>query len=252
GMLTPVVLGVIGREQRRMNLDVDGVVQMLQSQKASIVGALPSSVASALAPTGVLEGFGDTADAAAGRARASGTRTLHAASRGAPAASRRRRNWVALAAVVAGAAALLWALTRGPGLDSERADRSSPAQARTDADRRAVPADEVSFVVSGVDVGRELEAITDDLSATMGRVSDGPSAEASLPELSALADRLDELEPLVERLPDDAKAAFGEIARDSASAMEPEADRISALPAVPDVVGQTRAREQRMLADLAA
>lgn len=55
GMLFPVVMGVLGREQRGGGMNVDGISRMLQSHKREIAEAMPASVASSLRSTGVLD-----------------------------------------------------------------------------------------------------------------------------------------------------------------------------------------------------
>src|SRR5690606_16189617 len=55
GMLFPLVMSVLGREQRGGASGVDGIARLLRSQKREIADALPASVASSLRSTGVLD-----------------------------------------------------------------------------------------------------------------------------------------------------------------------------------------------------
>jgi hypothetical protein len=54
GMLGPVVLGVLGKEQRSAGLDASGLASLLQSQKDQIAAAIPSGLADRLRGSGLL------------------------------------------------------------------------------------------------------------------------------------------------------------------------------------------------------
>lgn len=66
-MAGPLVMGVLGRQQRDAGLDVPGLANMLTSQKDSIANALPSGFANLVAGTGLLEGVSDRSAEAVGR-----------------------------------------------------------------------------------------------------------------------------------------------------------------------------------------
>jgi hypothetical protein len=106
GLVVPVVMGVLGQQQRAGNLGVDGVIRMLEGQRGNIASALPGGLATSLGATGLLGSLGDTTRTAAGTVAAAG-RT--AAAGGAEAANiarstgNRGRNW---AMTVAGLAVL--------------------------------------------------------------------------------------------------------------------------------------------------
>ena len=61
GLLTPVILGVLGREQRVAGLDANGLSRMLTEQKDDITDAMPSGLSSLLQATGL---FGSSASPA--------------------------------------------------------------------------------------------------------------------------------------------------------------------------------------------
>ncbi|HEX6999168.1 MAG TPA: DUF937 domain-containing protein [Gammaproteobacteria bacterium] len=239
GLVAPAVLGVIGREQKTRGLDINGVTDLLGQQRGNIASALPAGLASALGPTGLLDDSGQTARSTA-RAGAASARTAARPMRASAAPPDRRRNWpIFVIAGLAALAVLAWALTRAP--DRDRAVEPGPATAErgVDADRgqAAVPrAGTASLMVGNVDVGQELTEITDGMSTTMRGVTDEASAEAALPMLSALGEQLDGLMPLVDRLPEHAKPAFTAMARDKATALRGEVDRISSMSGIPESV----------------
>ena len=62
GLLTPVIMGVLGREQRAAGLDANGLVRMLTGQKEQIAAAMPAGL-SRLLEGGHYEGIGSTSSA---------------------------------------------------------------------------------------------------------------------------------------------------------------------------------------------
>jgi len=55
GLLGPLVMGVLGQEQRASGLDASGLAQMLQSQKSNFMRALPSGFSRQLGDAGVID-----------------------------------------------------------------------------------------------------------------------------------------------------------------------------------------------------
>jgi len=55
GLLGPLLMGVLGQQQRASGLDASGLAQLLNSQKDNIVRALPSGFAKYLSGTGILD-----------------------------------------------------------------------------------------------------------------------------------------------------------------------------------------------------
>ena len=264
GMLAPVVMGVLGREQRNRALGVDGVMDMLHSQKSQITSALPAGLADSMRKTGLLGGME--------RAERTTTETINAASRrttpppasstttartARPAESHRGRNWGLIAAGVAALAVILWGVNRNRGPETDPVERTARPAAEAPAPAPATPAQTpaagaAGLVVGNVDVGQEFNEIADELSQTMRGVNDEASAEAALPRLSQLNEELDTLMPLVDRLPNNARPAFTDMAQDKVGDLENEVERITSMTDVPETVKQTVATVASKLADLAA
>ena len=61
GLLTPVIMGVLGREQRAAGLDVDGLAGMLTGQKEQIAAAMPPGLRRSLDVGGFYEDIRSTA-----------------------------------------------------------------------------------------------------------------------------------------------------------------------------------------------
>ena len=73
GLLAPLVMGVLGQQQRAGNLGVDGLTRLLDDQKHNIAGALPSGLAASLGSAGLLGGVSDVMRTAAGRTAGAAT-----------------------------------------------------------------------------------------------------------------------------------------------------------------------------------
>jgi sporulation protein YlmC with PRC-barrel domain len=60
GLLTPVIMGVLGREQRAGGLDTNGLARMLTGQKEEIAAAMPAGLNRLLESSGVYEDIGSS------------------------------------------------------------------------------------------------------------------------------------------------------------------------------------------------
>ena len=62
GLLGPVVMGVLGQQQRASGLDATGLANLLASQKDNIARALPAGFSKYLGETGILDRISDASD----------------------------------------------------------------------------------------------------------------------------------------------------------------------------------------------
>lgn len=62
GMLSSAVMGVLGQQQRKNNLDANGLSELLSSQSDNIARALPQGFTKYLSGTGILEGLAPSED----------------------------------------------------------------------------------------------------------------------------------------------------------------------------------------------
>lgn len=232
GLLAPVVIGVLGEQQRARNLDTDGLREMLDSQRGNIAEAIPWNLSTALQSTGLLDGLGDATRAAAGgvaaaRRTASGAAAVAAAAQSA----RRSSNWATYAVGLGVLAIVIWGVSRYIGT----APVEQAAQQASDAATQ-VAATAESMMVGDVDVGKEFTAFTDGLAQAMKDVQDEATAKAALPKLSELTAKLDSLAPLVGKLPEGAKTAFAETVKTTIAGLQAEVDRVSAISGVSDAI----------------
>ena len=78
GMVAPMALGVLGQHASQNNLTPNGLSNMLASQKASIVDALPAGLSSLAGLTG-LSSVGNAISSAAGGVKQAAASTVHSA-----------------------------------------------------------------------------------------------------------------------------------------------------------------------------
>jgi hypothetical protein len=236
GALAPVVLGVLGREQRTEGLDGQGVARMLNDQKDSIARALPSGLASELGSTGLLSGvadrLGDTVRPVSQAARATAADAGRAATTAASTAHQRTSGGgSALRWIIAGLVALaaIWAayhyLFRGEVREAERP---------TDTATQVSPAE--NLMVGDVNVGEEATSLFERATTALNGITDAASAEAALPELTEVNAGLDELGGLAGQLPAAGKTALAALINGSLPDLEALIAKVSDLPGVGAVI----------------
>jgi len=103
GLVTPMILGVLGREQRAQGLDANGLARVLSGQRDEIASAMPAGLARLLQESGVTAGTAQ--DRAYETPRAA---PLRVANEGA--APSGRANWAYWAVPLLALAGLLWFL----------------------------------------------------------------------------------------------------------------------------------------------
>ena len=124
GLITPIVLGVLGREQRAQSLDATGLARLLGGQREEIASAMPAGLARLLQESGYAAG---TASSSARPASAN----LRVAGETAPASSGAR--WAYWALPLLALAGLIWFLFP----KEERTVEAVPATQTTSLPARA-------------------------------------------------------------------------------------------------------------------
>ncbi len=140
GLLTPVVLGVLGREQRAAGMEASGLARMLLDQKDQIAAAMPAGFSSMLGAAGKRESGGasspseariyDGPQAAYTQYRAAGADVQRAVSE---AKSGPNNSWAYWALPLLALAGLLWYLlpsSHAPDTTAQTKSASAPAPVR--------------------------------------------------------------------------------------------------------------------------
>jgi len=250
GMLSPLVLGLIGK-QIGSRLDVGSLTNLFASQKQQIAQALPPGMSNLLGGTGLLDSLSSTAGYAAtaeqaGRATtaAAGQFSQYASSAGRSVGTSVQRavasatpGWVYWAIPAIVAAGLLWYLL---------ADHTTQvAQQPT-----VLPTQTQSVVVGGVDVGKQISDSLGELRTSLASITDAASANAALPKLQQATAQIDKVAGTVKQLPADQRRVADGLVASSMATINQLFDRVLAIPGVAEVVKPTIDSLRTKLADL--
>ena len=224
GMLAPIVLGTLAKEQKSQGLDANGLASLLAGQKANIASALPAGFSDLLQGSGVLDSV------AANIPKASQERHVHADS--SPSAPSSGGGIMKYLLPLAAAGALLYALS---GYGCNRHDdmkSSAPAPAKVEKPAAAPAASEKAApAVPGIDLASATSAI-EALKSALGGVKDEATAKSSLPKLQDLAGQFDKLKGLAMGLPADARHPLVVMISGVMPGLASSIDKALALPGV--------------------
>ncbi len=195
GMLAPVALGTIAKQQKDSGLDTAGLGRMLMGQKDNIQAAMPAGFADLLKGTGLLDALGAPAKAQAAPAAS----TSSSASR--PTASAPPATTAPRIAPSSGSGWLPW--VAGLGLLALAAWYiAAPAT------RQAAFPVAPKITIGTQDVGAQLGSVVEDLRGTLTGLKDEASARTALPRLQAMQKQLDTINGLRGTMPADGKSAL--------------------------------------------
>lgn len=221
GLLTPAVLGVLGREQRSAGLDAAGLARTLVSQKDQFAAAMPSELSSML----------DMSDTYS-RPTAEAFRPTGEAYRPARQATNTSSTWAYWVLPLLALAGLTWFLLRE--MEPDRRVALDTAQPGADATRSAQ-----NLVVGGTDVGRQVVSAVQTLGTNLSNVKDAASANAALPGLQSSAKELERLAAISSQLPAEARTTVADFVKASAPRINSAIDTIMNLPGVAAIVKPT-------------
>jgi hypothetical protein len=248
GMLSPLVMGLIGK-QIGPRLDVGSLSNLFASQKENIAQALPSGMSNLLGGTGLLDSLSSTAGYATTAAAQAGKATMAAAGQYASSAGRSvstgaqraaasaTPNWVYWAIPALVVAGLLWYLL---------ADHTTQVAERP----TVVPPQTQNVVVSGVDVGKQINDSLGTLRTSLASITDAASATAALPKLQEATAQIDKVAGTVKQLPADQRRVADGLVASSMETVNQLFDKVLAIPGVAEVVRPTIASLRTKLADL--
>ena len=220
GMLTPIILGVLGREA---GSGVSGLTQLLASQKDSFAAAMPAGLSDLMRTSGLNNQMGSVTPAAS---RAEETyraprgiegSMVHAVS---PIRSASSSNWMYWALPILALAGLAWYLLRGDE-QSTRPVAVAPQATTT------VPAQ--SSAVNS-DLGRQVTAVIDSLNTVLPGVKDQASLNEALPKLQRAGSELDQLNGLANRLPPEARDKLAETIKTATARLKSGLDNVNTMP----------------------
>jgi hypothetical protein len=226
GMLAPVVMGTIGQQrQQGRSLDASGIIDLLASQKDNIAAALPRGFSNLLGGTGLLDALGGAAQSArtagseAARATDSTARAVADTGRVAAGAAARPLNWlywlIPIAAIVA---LLIYYLAR-------------PAEQVV---QQGVPTAQ-SLVVSGLDIGKQVNDSIASLRTTLNGITDAASAQAALPKLREVTAQI-EVDAMIAQLSPEQRKLVAGLVNPVMPTLNQLFDKVLAIPDVGELL----------------
>jgi hypothetical protein len=243
GVVGPMVMGVLRREQRTAGLNNNGMVNMLMEQKDNIARAMPSGLTNMLGSSGVLEGISDRLGAgvnAAAETAASTTRAATARTRAAAATTQRTAStgwsWLRWAIPIVAIALILWIGSRllfksetVQNAAQQAADKVATTTARVTESAR-------QLMVEGVDLGSEINGVFASTTKTLQGITDTESARAALPTLNQIQGQLSSLTGQVDQLPAEGKMLFAGMVDKALPGLQALVDKLNAMPGVGEVL----------------
>lgn len=220
GMLAPVALGTLGKQQKDAGLDTAGLAKMLMGQKDNIQAAIPPGFADLLKGSGLLDTLGTPAKAQMSSpspspspstgSRPAAVSTSHEVPRAAPSSGSGWLPWVAGLALLALAG---WYI-------------SAPAIRQVNFP--AVP----KITAGSQDIGAQLGSVVEDLRGTLIGLKDEASARAALPRMQAMSKQLDGINGLRGNLPSEGKSALAGYANSLLPLLRPMIEKALATAGV--------------------
>jgi hypothetical protein len=249
GMLAPVIMGAIGRQIGTHNVDANNVANLLNSQKSQIAQALPSGFGNLLGGTRVLDALATTAGAATvgagqvGRAAATATdqaaQYVGATARDVGTAAQRAAGatrssvpmwlyWLVPLLILGG---LLWYVLNN---QPTQVAQNQPTQVTPQA---ATPTPGV--VVSGVDVGKQVNDSITALRASLQSITDEASAKSALPKLHDVQTQMDKVTNLIGQLSPEQRKVIVGLVGPSMATLNQLFDKVLAIPGVGEALKPT-------------
>ncbi len=248
GMLTPLVMGLIGRQIGARGVDSGSLTSLLASQREQIAQALPAGMGEALDRAGVSTGLESaTATPAAQATRPSATTTPRpvgaADPRNSRAATSGSSNWAYWAIPLLLLGGLLQYLF-GPGPHrQQQAMQQAPTPEMSTANK--------NVVVDGVDVKNTLGDSISDVRTSLQGVTDVDSAKAAVPKLAAAKDQIDKVSGLAGQLSPDQRKTIASVVGPAMPAIDQLSNKVLDMPGVGEVLRPVLDPVKTKLAELA-
>jgi hypothetical protein len=217
GLLGPVVLGVLGQQQRTSGLDASGLARLVTSQKDNVLAALPSGFSNYLSGTGILDTLGGSTTKPTTRSVAQ------------PRPTPSIWPWLLGALAVLGLGAFAWHLLSGRHPESPKTAVETPSPAEALDKLRGVK-------VGDVDIGALARSTVDDLRSSLKGIKDEATAQAALPELTKDGSQFDQLIGLLGQLSPDARKTLADAFISLKPTLDNLFDQAVGLPGVGPVI----------------
>jgi hypothetical protein len=229
-MLAPLVLGVLGQQQRSGGLDASGLASLLGSQRDQIAAAIPSGLADQLSATGLMDKMTRGMRGGAEAASATGARFAQQVSgtgRAAQAASSQLSPqwafWVVGLVILGG---LIWYLVGRP---ADQMVSEAPPPAQTQPQRSTVGVAPSNSTDQTMNLANQS---VDSLRSTLPTITDAASAQAALPKLRDTIAQLRQLKSQSANLSPEAKATVAKTIAAAKPGIDAMLDKVTSNPDV--------------------
>lgn len=211
GLLSPVVLGTLGGQQKEQGLDAAGLAGFLASQKDNVRAALPERFGDLLKGTGLLDGLTSASEPTGEPMPAQKPGPVAPAARGMGLLP----MLLAAAAIAVGGYAYLDRVAPGAGLPAAPQIVAGPEKA---------------------EIGAQLRSVAEGLRGTLVTMRDEASARGALPRLQEISAQLDSLHDSSRGLPPATKRPFASYAAQLMPVLRPLIERASTAGGVGPIV----------------
>lgn len=226
GMLGPVVLGVLGQQQRSAGLDASGLASLLSSQKGQIAAAIPSGLLDQLSAAGLIDKAEGTLRSGVAATSAAGSRIAGAGQAATKAAPSQLPYWLLGLAVLSG---LAWfAFGRSGSETVAELPRPATVQPATGT----VGAASADLTVGGVNLANQVNSSVGTLRSVLPSITDVASAQAALPKLHQATAQLNEISSLATKLAPEGRSTLAKLIAAAKPTIDQMCDKVLATPGV--------------------
>jgi len=215
GLLGPVLLGVLGHEQRDRGLDASGLASLLTSQKKTVQAALPSGFSKYLNQAGVLDDVTGATTKVASRATDRSASSLW--------------PWLLGALALLAIGLFVWRLLSPP---QEIAETPSQIEAPYASMLQKLQ----GVKVGDVDIGEVAASAVENVSSSLQGVKDETTAQAALPKLNEAASQLDRLTGLLDQMSPETRKTVADVFAAIRPTLDQLLDKATAIPGVGAVI----------------
>ena len=221
-VLAPVIMAVLGRQQRSQGLDAGGLGRLLSTQKGAIASLVPVGFGNLLGATGLR----DSIAAALHSAKPNGAIGVPRPT-GVP-------SWAYALGVIAIALIGYWLWA---GSASQRVATRSGDTALSGSSQPPRAAGNV--MVGQIDVTKEVRTLVDDTGKSLSGVTDAPSAQKALPALDDAVAEFGKIKAMTGQIPADGRRTLTRIVGEAKPGLLKLIDQVQTAPGAADVLQPT-------------
>ena len=226
GLLGPVVLGVLGREQRDQGLDASGLANLLTSQNNNVSAALPAGFSRYLREAGIPD------DVIASRTRV--------ASQPPTSTPPSIWPWLLGALILLGLGALAWNLLHQRHKQvAETANPKIEEKVSGEAPYAGLLAKLKGIKAGDVDVGDLATSAVNDLYTSVHGVKDEATAQSSMPGLTKASSEFDQLTSVLNQLSPENRKLLADLFASIRPNLDQLLDKALTIPGVGPIIKPT-------------